>query len=702
MTGEPKANILLVDDNRSNLVALEVALSPLDQNVIAATSGRDALRQVLRRDFAVILLDVRMPDMDGFETAAMIRQRQLSEHTPIIFITAFDKASAEMTRGYALGAVDYIFSPIVPEVVRAKVSVFVELFFKTQEVKDHMERLRRFEEQEHRRRLADSEAGRREAETRFATLLEIAADAIIGVGDRFSVRLFNKGAERIFGYEPAEVLGRSLTDLVPHGLIELAQRFRRHASTETALISPPNEEVFGRRKDGTEFPADATVSQLANGEDTILILILRDITQRKRAEEEVRQLNHSLSQRLKYGVDMVADLASTLQPREVVSRLLYRAATSLRADQGLLLRIERNEPCLELSYSTEGQEYMKEPLLISAKALIGRAIAERQPILGGPIELFGEPAQSNWHLAILPLTLGDRVTAVLLLTRRDGPAFSAGDLELLGLIGNVAVVALRNAELFGAADEASRAKSSFLSMAAHELRTPLSVISGYVAMLEDGSLGLPPEQWKAPLQVLGQKGKELNRIVEDLLLASRMETGPVRLQQTVLDMRDVAQEALARADARAKLLNAEISCQFPKQPVPVLADREHLCRILDNLINNALNYSKGQPWVRVTVSGPDTPRILVEDRGVGIPSKLRERIFERFFRVDKHGLGLPSGTGLGLHIGRQLAELHGGHLKLERTEVGKGSVFALHLPPAGSAQQARTSRHVKQESLTQV
>jgi len=95
-----------------------------------------------------------MPDMDGFETASMIRQRALSEHTPIIFITAFDKADAQMARGYSLGAVDYIFSPIVPEVVRAKVSVFVELFAKTQEVKDHLERLRWFEEWEHRRRLA--------------------------------------------------------------------------------------------------------------------------------------------------------------------------------------------------------------------------------------------------------------------------------------------------------------------------------------------------------------------------------------------------------------------------------------------------------------------------------------------------------------------------------------------------------------------
>ena len=131
---DEKVNILAVDDSAEKLLALSALLSELNQNVVTATSGREALRHLLRSEFAVILLDVNMPGMDGFETAALIRQRKSSEHTPIIFITAYgDETHAN--RGYSLGAVDYILAPVEPEVLRTKVGVFVELFRKTAQVK---------------------------------------------------------------------------------------------------------------------------------------------------------------------------------------------------------------------------------------------------------------------------------------------------------------------------------------------------------------------------------------------------------------------------------------------------------------------------------------------------------------------------------------------------------------------------------------
>ncbi|HEV8610088.1 MAG TPA: response regulator [Thermoanaerobaculia bacterium] len=131
---EDKVNILAVDDSAEKLLAVSALLSELNQNVVTATSGREALRHLLRQEFAVVLLDVNMPGMDGFETAALIRQRRSSEHTPIIFITAYgDETHAN--RGYSLGAVDYILAPVEPEVLRTKVGVFVELFRKTAQVK---------------------------------------------------------------------------------------------------------------------------------------------------------------------------------------------------------------------------------------------------------------------------------------------------------------------------------------------------------------------------------------------------------------------------------------------------------------------------------------------------------------------------------------------------------------------------------------
>lgn len=143
---EDRVNVLLVDDQPANLVALEAMLQGLGQNLVKAESGREALKQLMLREFAVILLDVKMPDMDGFETASLIRQRDKSRHTPIIFLTAADKSQTQAVRGYAVGAVDYLIKPVVPEFVRSKVAVFVELAKKSELLKRQAQLLRESEQ----------------------------------------------------------------------------------------------------------------------------------------------------------------------------------------------------------------------------------------------------------------------------------------------------------------------------------------------------------------------------------------------------------------------------------------------------------------------------------------------------------------------------------------------------------------------------
>ena len=141
-----QVSVLLVDDQPANLVALEAMLQGLGQRLVTASSGREALKRLLDEDFAVILLDVKMPEMDGFETAALIRERERSRHTPIIFLTAADRTQTYAVRGYAVGAVDYLIKPIVPEFVRSKVAVFVELARRKDELVRQAERLRASEQ----------------------------------------------------------------------------------------------------------------------------------------------------------------------------------------------------------------------------------------------------------------------------------------------------------------------------------------------------------------------------------------------------------------------------------------------------------------------------------------------------------------------------------------------------------------------------
>ena len=146
-TSESAVSILLVDDDPTKRFALKTILAPLGEDVVEASSGADALRQLLRREFAVVLLDVRMPIMDGFETAQLIRQRPRSELTPIIFVTALDKAETNMGRGYELGAVDFVFAPVVPAILRAKVGVFVELYRAQQELRRYRNQLEQLVEE---------------------------------------------------------------------------------------------------------------------------------------------------------------------------------------------------------------------------------------------------------------------------------------------------------------------------------------------------------------------------------------------------------------------------------------------------------------------------------------------------------------------------------------------------------------------------
>ena len=158
-------SILIVDDRPDKRLAYEVMLADLNENLVSARSGKEALRCLLQQDFAVILLDVNMPGMDGFETATLIRQRGRSETTPIIFISAVNDTETHVSRGYSLGAVDYILTPVVPEILRTKIAVFVDLFKKTEQVK------RRTEE---RTRLIHEQAARVEAEARQERLAFLA------------------------------------------------------------------------------------------------------------------------------------------------------------------------------------------------------------------------------------------------------------------------------------------------------------------------------------------------------------------------------------------------------------------------------------------------------------------------------------------------------------------------------------------------
>ena len=262
--------ILAVDDRPENLLSLQRFLSAVDAEIITVTSGQEALAQVLRHDFALILLDVMMPEMDGFETAALIRNHDSSRHIPIIFVTASDRDTAYEDQGYGLGAVDYLFKPLQPAVLLSKVRVFLEQARQQQLLADNLQEIQQ---------LRDNNG----------LLLRSVGEGILSLDASGTITFANPAAARLLGVAPERLHGTSLSEFLvladdcqcaeyglPNMLIE-----RCHAEGVASA-----EEHALRHAAGHTFPVEYTVSLLHDqqGADIGVVLVFQDISERKERE----------------------------------------------------------------------------------------------------------------------------------------------------------------------------------------------------------------------------------------------------------------------------------------------------------------------------------------------------------------------------------------------------------------------------------
>lgn len=270
MNADDKANILLVDDSAGNLLALEAVLDRLGENCVRAKSGDEALRHLLHDEFAVILLDAQMRGMDGIETAALIREREKSADIPIIFVTAIDRTSAQVFRGYAAGAVDYVFKPFDPEVLRSKVRVFVNLFKKNRELKRQTELLR-------------------ESEERYALAVKGAADGLWDWNLGTDQIYFSPRWKAMLGHEPAEIDGRPnewFERILPEDRERLRAQLDAHLRGDSTHFE---SEHRMRHRDGSVrwMQCRGLAVRDAGGAPYRIAGSLSDVTRRKMAEEEL-------------------------------------------------------------------------------------------------------------------------------------------------------------------------------------------------------------------------------------------------------------------------------------------------------------------------------------------------------------------------------------------------------------------------------
>jgi PAS domain S-box-containing protein len=450
----PAANILLVDDTDENLVALEATLEPLGQNLIMARSGEEALRHLLHDEVAVILLDVRMPGLSGFETAELIKQRERTKTIPIIFMTAFSEDERQVFQGYSAGAVDYLFKPFDPDVLRSKVAVFIELHAKNEQLRDQAERLAAQE-------LA---AVRRESEERYRQLADAMPQIVWMAGSDGKAMYYNRRWYEYTGLEPGTPHGDEWVDVVhPDDLG--ATLDRRTATLETGDVFEVQYRF--RAADGSyRWHLARAVPIRVGAQIDFWVGTATDIDDQKRIEQAQDFL-------LRAGAELAAtlDYRAALQAvaRLAVPEIADWCAIDLVQDDDRLvpLALAHVDPA-KVAFARELQErYPGGPDSVVASSVIRRREAQLVPEI--PDEALAEAAVDELHLELMrelglrsfvcvPVVSRERaVAAITFAAAESGRKYAPEDLRLAEELARRTGVAIENAELYQEVEERARA-----------------------------------------------------------------------------------------------------------------------------------------------------------------------------------------------------------------------------------------------------
>jgi PAS domain S-box-containing protein len=610
--------ILLVDDHEDNLLALEAALQPLGQNLVKARSGEEASRLLLKDDFAVVLLDLRLGDMDGFEVARRIRAQGKPKHIPIIFITASDNDELTLTKASMLGAMDFLVKPLVPDILRAKVAVFIDLFQNT-----HL----------------------RENERRLRTLLENAWDGVSLIAPDGTVLENIPDNLHRLGYSVEEFVGHSALDFIhPDDLPAVREAM-------ILLLQAPGSKVTRqyrlRCKDGSWRWVEGTgTNLLQDAAVRALVVNYRDITEQKEAERVRAELVAIVesSEDAIIGEDLFGIITSWNKGAErlfgyaageVIGKPLSLLIPAEHPDElpGLLERLRRGERIEH--YRTE--------------------------------RVHKDGSRVDVSLSISPIKNGEgEVIGAAKIARDIGPQKRLEE-ELRHRADELA--------------EANRQKDQFLAMLAHELRNPLAPLRTGLHILRQPQTTTEVRRqthdiMERQLHHLGRLVDDLLDVSRVLrgkvqLHKERLDLG--QLGRTAVEDR---RSLLQQSGLALRLHVPETPVWVMGDPTRLT---QILNNLLDNAVKFA--DGGREVTVSVEADGEHRQAVLsVRDEGIGIEPEILPQLFTPFLQGDRSLDRSRGGLGLGLAMVKGLAELHGGIVEASSEGVGHGAEFFVRLP----------------------
>ena len=683
-SSDQEVNILLVDDQPSNLLALEAILEDLGPKLIKSTSGEEALQQLELHDFAVVLLDVQMHGLDGFETAKQIRSRERSRHTPIIFITAYESHDFPVDQAYSLGAVDYLVKPLVPVILRAKVTGFVDIFQKAVRLRQ-LER-ERFEQKLHEEsRLAEEKL--RATEQRFVGFMQH-LPGLAWIKDMQGRYVYaNDAAMKVFGRPQSHLYGKTDDEVFPP---ETAARFKEN---DQQALASSGIQVIETLKHDDGLIHHSIVNKFPilgpDGKPMLVGGIAIDISDRVRAEDTLRFLSAASAT-----LADVFDYETTLQKVASLSVPYFadwctvdmvgadgspRRLTIAHADPQKIKLVQEVENRLShvLGLPEESLGVLKSGESVLTVEVPERAIKSAQ--------LPGEPASTVDLLGLrsiisVPLKARDRVLGVLTFAMGESlRRFSQSDLGFAEELARRAAIAIENSQLYGNLREADRLKDEFLAMLAHELRNPLAPIRNALQIMKLSATDI--SDLEKVRDMAERQVQHMARLLDDLLDVSRISRGRIELRRELLDVASVVSRAVEAVHSVVEDRHHRLKFSLPSEKLQVDGDPTRLEQVLTNLLHNAAKYTDpgGEIVLSVERIGGEVV-IKVKDSGIGIAAEALPLIFDLFVQAERRLDRSQGGVGIGLTLVRKLVELHGGSVEAFSEGLGTGSTFVVRLP----------------------